>query len=114
MDASLVGKRVSVVTADGQHIVGTLTGMDQFLNLCFADATAIVYSPSGDAGGGDDDGAYPAGPPEESPLGGFVLRGDEVACIGLVNTVLEAALDRTDHRFDGFTGQSAATAAPVA
>ena len=104
MDELLIGKRVSVVTVDGQHVVGTLTGQDHLMNLCFADATAISYFPKGSDAAGED------AAPEETPLGGFVIRGDDVACVGQVDTVAEAALDLAASRFDGFTGQSAATA----
>ena len=80
-----IGRRVSVMTGDGRHLLGVLKGADQLLNIVLEDAADVVY-----------DAEEPA---EIVPCGALVLRGDNVIAIGAVDTAAEAALDRTQTRF---------------
>ena len=82
-----IGRRVSVMTADGRHLLGLLRGADMLLNLVLQDASDVFYSP-------DE-------PAEVVPCGDLVLRGDNVLAVGAVDTAAEAGLDRTAVRFAG-------------
>ncbi|KAK6175958.1 hypothetical protein SNE40_014330 [Patella caerulea] len=70
---------VSVVTADGRIIVGTLKGFDQTINLVLDESHERVYS----AGQGV----------EQVILGLYIIRGDNIAVIGELD-------DDTDHGLD--------------
>ena len=80
-----IGRRVSVMTSDGRHLLGVLRGVDQFLNLVLEDVTDMLYSL---------DEA-----PEEIPCGAFMVRGDDVLVVGAVDTAEEAGLNRDNLRF---------------
>ena len=62
--AGMVDRRVHVITNDGRHIVGTLRGFDQVVNVILEDCHERVYS--------SESGV------EEAPLGLYVIRGDNV------------------------------------
>ena len=79
-----VGRRVSVMTADGRHLLGVLRGCDQLLNLVLEDATDMLYDTEA--------------PADALPCGHLVIRGDNVFAIGAVDTAAEAGLDRTAAR----------------
>ncbi|KAK7102629.1 U6 snRNA-associated Sm-like protein LSm8 [Littorina saxatilis] len=76
---SYVNKTVSIVTADGRIIVGTLKGFDQTINLILDDSHERVFSTSQGM--------------EQVILGLYIVRGDNVAVIGEVD-------DDTDGRVD--------------
>ena len=61
---SMMDARVSVITNDGRHIVGTLRGFDQVTNVILEDCAERVYS--------SESGV------EEAPLGVYMIRGDNV------------------------------------
>jgi U6 snRNA-associated Sm-like protein LSm8 len=82
-----IGRRVSVMTTDGRHLLGVLRGADQLLNLVLDDAADVMY---------DADQAA-----EVVPCGAMVLRGDSVMAVGAVDTAAEAAFDRAAIRFGG-------------
>ncbi len=82
-----VGSRVSIITSDGRHLVGVLRGVDQLLNVVLQDAVETVYS---------TDAA-----PVTEDCGDYVLRGDDVMCVGLVNTDREMSTNLEDVRFSG-------------
>jgi U6 snRNA-associated Sm-like protein LSm8 len=65
--AGMVDGRVHVITNDGRHIVGTLRGFDQVVNVILEDCHERVYS--------SESGV------EEAPLGLYVIRGDNVCVI---------------------------------
>lgn len=65
--AGMVDGRVHVITNDGRHIVGTLRGFDQVVNVILEDCHERVYS--------SESGV------EEAPLGLYVIRGDNVYVI---------------------------------
>lgn len=77
--STYLGKRVSIMLADGRHYLGVLRGIDQVFNLSVADAVEMTY-----------DGAAP----QEWTIGAGVFRGDDVAYIGLIDTIEEAGIDR--------------------
>lgn len=62
--AGMVDRRVHVITNDGRHVVGTLRGFDQVVNVILEDCHERVYS--------SESGV------EEAPLGLYVIRGDNV------------------------------------
>jgi len=62
--AGMVDRRVHVITNDGRHVVGTLRGFDQVVNVILEDCRERVYS--------SESGV------EEAPLGLYVIRGDNV------------------------------------
>lgn len=61
---NMLDARVSVITNDGRHIVGTLRGFDQVTNVILEDCAERVYS--------SESGV------EEAPLGVYMIRGDNV------------------------------------
>ena len=74
-----VGNKVSVVTADGRMIVGTLKGFDQTTNLILQETHERVFSSSAGV--------------ELVPLGLYIVRGDNVAVIGEVDEEVDGSLD---------------------
>lgn len=70
---------IEVITSDGRVIVGVLRGFDQSINLALEDCHERIYS--------RDSGV------EISPLGLYVIRGDTVAVVGLVDESKEASID---------------------
>jgi len=71
---------VSVITADGRNIVGTLKGFDQNINLILNECHERVYSLSRGV--------------EKVVLGLYVIRGDNVALVGELDEELDADLDK--------------------
>ncbi|XP_077540671.1 U6 snRNA-associated Sm-like protein LSm8 [Haemaphysalis longicornis] len=87
MAASLEGyvnHTVSIITADGRHIVGTLKGFDQTINLILDESHERVYS--------SDHGV------EQVPLGLYIVRGDNVVVVGQVDEELDMHLDLANTR----------------
>uniref|UniRef100_A0A7S1NW03 U6 snRNA-associated Sm-like protein LSm8 n=1 Tax=Eutreptiella gymnastica TaxID=73025 RepID=A0A7S1NW03_9EUGL len=76
-----VDKQVSVITNDGRHIVGTLRGFDQCVNIIIEDSHERVYSTSAGV--------------EQVPLGLFVIRGDNLCVIGQIDEAADSALQAT-------------------
>ncbi|XP_071545035.1 U6 snRNA-associated Sm-like protein LSm8 [Panulirus ornatus] len=76
---SYVNHLVSVITADGRNIVGTLKGFDQTINLIMDECHERVYSSHRGV--------------EQVILGLYVVRGDNVALIGEVDEDLDSRLD---------------------
>lgn len=66
---------MAAITSDGRVIVGTLRGFDQTINIILEDAVERVYATT--------EGV------SQIPLGLYILRGDNVAVIGLVDEVLD-------------------------
>jgi len=62
---------VSVITADGRVIVGTLRGFDQTVNVILAGSHERVYSTSSGV--------------EQVQLGLYIIRGDNIAVIGEID-----------------------------
>ncbi|XP_054163514.1 U6 snRNA-associated Sm-like protein LSm8 isoform X2 [Oppia nitens] len=76
---SYVNHTVSVITADGRQIVGTLKGFDQTVNVILDDSHERVYSTSHGV--------------EHVALGLYIVRGDNVAVIGEIDDDLDNKLD---------------------
>ena len=76
--ASLVGKEVCAVCADGRLYDGVLKLMDQTTNVIMEGCKEVVYS---------KDGQY-----IELEMGTFLLRGENIAFIGEINTSLKQSL----------------------
>ncbi|XP_025107537.1 U6 snRNA-associated Sm-like protein LSm8 [Pomacea canaliculata] len=76
---SYVNKMVSIVTADGRIIVGTLKGFDQTINLILDESHERVFSTTQGM--------------EQVILGLYIVRGDNVAVIGEVD-------EETDNNVD--------------
>lgn len=87
MAASLEGyvnHQVSIVTADGRVIVGTLKGFDQTINLILDESHERVFS----SGQGV----------EQVVLGLYIIRGDNVAVIGEIDNELDKQMELTSVR----------------
>ena len=77
----LVEKTVSVITADGRHLVGTLKGYDQKINIVLCDCHEREYSVEDGTG------------VRQQPLGAQIVQGSNICIIGEVDAELEAQLD---------------------
>ena len=76
---SLLEHQVSVVTNDGRNIIGVLKGFDQALNVILEECHERVYST--DAG------------VEQVVLGLYIIRGDNIAIVGEMDTELDGKTD---------------------
>lgn len=77
--ATLVDTTISVITADGRNIVGTLRGYDQSTNLILDKCHERVYSTKAGV--------------EQLVLGLYVIRGDNIAVVGELDEDLDRELD---------------------
>ncbi|CAG9807933.1 unnamed protein product [Chironomus riparius] len=75
---SFVGKPVLIVSCDGRCFSGTLKGFDQLINLILVDTHERIFSSSG---------------MEQINLGLKIIRGDNVALIGLIDEAIEQEID---------------------
>ena len=78
---SYINRSVLVITGDGRVIVGTLKGFDQTINIVLDDSHERVFSTA--------EGV------DRVNLGLYIVRGDNVATIGEVDTELDRKLDMT-------------------
>ncbi|KAK3394784.1 hypothetical protein B0H63DRAFT_57832 [Podospora didyma] len=77
-----VDKRVCIITTTGRTIVGTLVGYDNQTNLILNDTVERqIASP-------DDD--FPS---SEIPMGVYLIRGDDVCLVGLVDEALDKSIN---------------------
>ncbi|KAJ1858719.1 U4/U6-U5 snRNP complex subunit lsm8 [Coemansia sp. RSA 1822] len=74
-----VNQKVSVIMNDGRIVVGTLRGLDQTTNIIMQNSQERIFS--------EDEGV------EVVDLGLYLIRGDNIAVIGLVDEELDGALD---------------------
>lgn len=72
-------KMVSIITCDGRNIVGTLKGLDQQTNVVLEDCHERVYQEASGV--------------EQEVLGLYIIRGQNVGIIGLVDTNIDNELD---------------------
>lgn len=74
-------ERVAVMTTDGKFFVGTLEGYDHSINVILTDTEErlIVRSDEGDS--------------LVEKLGVYVIRGDLVCCVGLVDEEVDSQVD---------------------
>eukprot|EP00450_Noctiluca_scintillans_P040250 CAMPEP_0194479960 /NCGR_PEP_ID=MMETSP0253-20130528/2919_1 /TAXON_ID=2966 /ORGANISM="Noctiluca scintillans" /LENGTH=96 /DNA_ID=CAMNT_0039319269 /DNA_START=81 /DNA_END=371 /DNA_ORIENTATION=- len=75
----MVGQTVSIITNDGRTFYGALKGFDQHQNMIMTECQERVYHP--DAG------------VEQVVLGLYLIRGDNIAVIGEVDTEIDSAID---------------------
>lgn len=80
-----INHTVTVVTAEGRVITGTLKGFDQTINLILDDSHERVYSTAG---------------VEQVNLGLNIVRGDNVALIGEVDEEVDKRIDWTEIHVD--------------
>ncbi|KAI9171373.1 Sm LSm8 [Paramyrothecium foliicola] len=82
---SYLNKKVLIVTADSRILVGKLAACDNTTNLVLSNATErIIRTP--------DDHE----PSAEVPLGLYLVRGDNVCSIGLVDEQLDDSINWTE------------------
>ncbi|KAK5990611.1 U6 snRNA-associated Sm-like protein LSm8 [Cladobotryum mycophilum] len=80
-----LNKKVLIVTADSRILVGSLAACDQSTNLVLKGAVErIIRTP-------DD-----VEPSAEVPLGLYLVRGDNVCSIGLVDEKLDESINWTE------------------
>lgn len=72
-------QQVLVITQDGRVIVGTLKGSDSVGSIILAGSVERIFSP--------DEGV------EELPLGLYILRGDSICLVGLVDEEKDKDID---------------------
>ncbi|CDK27165.1 unnamed protein product [Kuraishia capsulata CBS 1993] len=72
-------QKVKVVTGDGRLIVGKLEGFDQSTNIILTGAVERIFDP--------------VEATQELELGLYVLRGDSVVCVGLIDEEVENQID---------------------
>lgn len=77
----LVEKTVSVITSDGRHLVGTLKGYDQKINIVLCDCHEREYSPQAGVG------------VRKQPLGAQIVQGSNICIIGELDATLDGQLD---------------------
>ncbi|PIA18317.1 N-alpha-acetyltransferase 38, NatC auxiliary subunit [Coemansia reversa NRRL 1564] len=76
---SYVGKKILAVTNDGRILVGILCGLDQTTNIIMQNCQERIFS--------EDEGV------EVVDLGLYLIRGDNIAIIGLLDEKEDAELD---------------------
>ncbi|KAI7832089.1 hypothetical protein BX661DRAFT_179783 [Kickxella alabastrina] len=76
---SYVDCKVSVIMNDGRLVVGMLRGLDQTTNIIMQGCQERIFS--------EDEGV------EVVDLGLYMIRGDNIAIIGLINEEADNALD---------------------
>ncbi|KAG5930185.1 hypothetical protein E4U42_002739 [Claviceps africana] len=77
-----LNKKVLVVTADSRVLVGTLAACDQSTNLVLKETEErVIHEP--------DDHE----PSEIHPLGLYLVRGDNVCSVGLVDEKLDESIN---------------------
>ncbi|KAF5584654.1 Sm LSm8 [Fusarium subglutinans] len=80
-----IAEKVLIVTADSRILVGTLAACDQTTNLVLNNAVErIIRTP-------DD-----PEPSAQVPLGLYLVRGDNVCSIGLVDEALDDSINWTE------------------
>ncbi|KAI8092832.1 uncharacterized protein BX664DRAFT_328261 [Halteromyces radiatus] len=75
-----VDQSVLVLTLDGRILVGTLRGTDQTSNVILEKCEERVFSTSGT---------------EVNPLGLYLIRGDNICTVGLIDTEKDQEIDIT-------------------
>ena len=76
-----------VITIDGRTLTGTLVSCDQVTNLVIANTVERIIRPADDPE-----------PSSEAEHGLYLVRGDNVLIVGLVNEELDASIDWTKVR----------------
>lgn len=79
-------KIVSIITCDGRNIIGTLKGLDQQTNVVLQESHERVYAIDK--------------PVKNAVLGLYIIRGGNIAIIGLVDEEIDQQL-----KFDQLRGE---------
>ncbi|KAK4128172.1 Sm-like ribonucleoprotein [Parathielavia appendiculata] len=80
-----VDKKVCIITTDGRNLVGVLAAHDYTTNLVLKNTVErVIRSP--------EDGE----PSAEVPLGLYIIRGENVCLVGLVDEALDASINWTE------------------
>ncbi|KAB0791509.1 hypothetical protein PPYR_03309 [Photinus pyralis] len=74
-----VNHTVAIITSDGRNFIGTLKGFDQTINIILDESHERVYSTATGV--------------EQVMLGLHIIRGDNVAIIGLIDEELDNRLN---------------------
>jgi len=85
--SSYVNKKVLILTADSRTLVGTLLSCDQMTNLVLSQTIERIIRPPED--------------PESSsevPHGLYLIRGDNVVVVGLVDEELDESINWVEVR----------------
>ncbi|KAM4055111.1 LSM domain-containing protein [Hirsutella rhossiliensis] len=82
-----LNKKVLIVTADSRILVGTLAAADQSTNLVLTEAVERVIREQDDPE-----------PSAEVKLGLYLVRGDSVCSVGLVDEKLDQSIDWSEVR----------------
>jgi len=81
---SYINHTVSIITADGRNFIGTLKGFDQTINIIIDECHERVFSTSSGI--------------EQIVLGLHIIRGDNIAVIGLIDETIDSRLDLANIR----------------
>jgi len=81
---SYINHTVSIITADGRNFIGTLKGFDQTINIILDESHERVFSPSSGV--------------EQIVLGLHIIRGDNIAVVGLIDDSIDSRLDLANIR----------------
>ena len=76
-----VGSSVKILTSDGRLFVGNLEGYDQNTNVVLTMSKERAFSSKAST--------------QEKNIGGVVIRGDDVICIGSYDREIEKSTDYT-------------------
>ncbi|KAL3270803.1 hypothetical protein HHI36_021325 [Cryptolaemus montrouzieri] len=79
---AFVNHTVSIITSDGRNFIGTLKGFDQTINIILDESHERVYSTTTGV--------------EQVMLGLHIIRGDNVAIIGLIDEEIDNRLNLTN------------------
>ncbi|KAK3362724.1 hypothetical protein B0T25DRAFT_14257 [Lasiosphaeria hispida] len=79
-----LGKKVCIITTDGRNLVGTLASHDNTTNLVLKGTVERVIR-----------SADEEEPSAEVPLGLYIIRGENVCVVGLVDEELDASINWT-------------------
>ncbi|KAI0899456.1 Sm-like ribonucleoprotein [Annulohypoxylon nitens] len=77
-----INKKVLIITADSRTLVGTLLSCDQMTNLVLGQTFERVIRTADDTE-----------PSTEVPLGLYLVRGDNVCVVGLVDEALDESIN---------------------
>lgn len=84
---SYVNKKVLVLTSDSRTLVGNLLSCDQMTNLVLSDTIERIIRPPEDPE-----------PSSEVSHGLYLVRGDNVVCVGLVVQELDDSINWNEVR----------------
>lgn len=91
--AQYMDKKVTIITADSRTLIGTLISADNQTNLVLQNAVERVIRPAEDPE-----------PSMEVPLGLYIVRGDNVCLVGVVDEELDNSIDWTAVKGDAIGG----------